>query len=239
MPRRTVLARWRRDASRRSSGGAREHVLAANVELAVVVAAVARPPFHPRLIDRSMVIAQRGGLEVAVALNKIDLESARPDLSAYRGLGLEVVEVSARTGEGIERLARLVEKRTVVLAGHSGVGKSSLINALAGTELAATGGLGGRRHQGRHTTSRSSLYRFGRDTAVIDTPGIRSLALTGIPPDELAALFPEFAEPAARCRFRDCAHDHEPGCAVRDAVAAGRVATGRHDLYLRLLRENE
>ncbi len=238
LPRRTTLARPRGDRSRRSRGGAREHVLAANVDLAVVVAARARPPFHPRFIDRAMVLAQRGGIDVAVALNKADLGVEPPDLSVHRGLGLRIVDVSARTGAGLEDLRRLIAGRTVVFTGRSGVGKSSLVNALHDAEPAAVGAVGGRRGQGRHTTSRSSLYRLDATTAIIDTPGVRSLPLAGIPPDELDGLFPEFAERSARCRFRDCVHDREPGCEVRAAVAAGAVAASRYDTYLRLLRDD-
>ena len=236
LPRCGVLARWRHDASRRSPGSAREQVLAANVDLVLVVAAVAHPPFHPRLIDRFMVVAQKGGIGVAVALTKIDLGVGIPDLGDYRAMGVDVLEVSSRTGEGLERLARRIRGRTIVLAGHSGVGKSSLVNALAGSALAEVGGLGGRRRQGRHRTSRSSLYRIG-GARLIDTPGIRSLALGGIPREELASLFPEFEGRRRACRFRNCTHDHEPACAVREAVGRGEIAAGRHDVYLRLLRD--
>ena len=118
-----MLARWRRDASRRPSGGATEHVLAANIDRALVVVSVANPPFHPRIIDRYTVIAARGGVGVIVVLNKIDLERPCPDLADYRRAGLTIVEVSAKTGEGLDRLVSCIEGQTVVLTGPSGVGE--------------------------------------------------------------------------------------------------------------------
>ncbi len=234
-----VLARWRRDASRRVSGSATEQVLAANIDRALVVVSLASPPFHPRIIDRYAVIAARGGVDVTVVLNKIDLEMPRPDLVDHCREGMVIVEVSARTGQGLDRLLDCIKEQTVVLTGPSGVGKSSLVNALTGTQSARVGGLGGRRRQGRHTTARSSLYDLGGSTSLIDTPGIRSLGLAGISRDELSALFPDIDEAGRRCRFRDCTHDHEPGCAVRVAVRSGAIPTGRLDVYLRLLREEE
>ncbi len=239
LERRGVLARWRRDASRRPSASATEHVLAANIDRALVVVSVANPPFHPRIIDRYTVIAARGGVGVTVVLNKVDLEKPRPDLADYRRAGLTIIEVSAVTGMGLDRLISCIKGETVVLTGPSGVGKSSLVNALTGSQDAQVGGLGGRRQQGRHTTARSSLYDLGGGTSLIDTPGIRSLGLAGITRDELAALFSDIDEAGHGCRFRDCTHDHEPGCAVRMAVQSGALPEGRLEIYLRLLREEE
>lgn len=236
-PRQNRLARLRHDRSRRSDAGAEEHVLAANIDLAVIVVAAKRPPFHPRLIDRYLVLCQYGGIDAAVAVNKADLTDDLPDLSIYRDLGLPIVEVSAKTHQGLDELRTLIDGKLVVFAGHSGVGKSSLVNALVGEAAAATAEVGGKRGQGRHTTSVATLHWLDDETGVVDTPGVRSLAMTGISPQELAGYFPEFVDLIGECRFRDCTHDHEPGCAVRAAAQAGKIPPARYDSYLRLLRD--
>lgn len=236
-PRQNRLARLRHDRTRRSDAGAEEHVLAANIDLAVIVVAAKRPPFHPRLIDRYLVLCQYGGIDAAIAVNKADLTDKLPDLSIYRDLGLPIVEVSAKTHRGLDDLRHLIDGKLVVFAGHSGVGKSSLVNALVGDAAAETAEVGGKRGQGRHTTSVATLHWLDDDTGVVDTPGVRSLAMTGISPQELAGYFPEFVDLIAECRFRDCSHDHEPGCAVREAAQTGAIPEARYESYLRLLRD--
>ncbi len=219
----------------------RERVIAANVDVAVHIASVVEPALRPALIDRYLIAIDRGGAEAVVCVNKIDLLADPADrrrelerLDAYRSLAREILPASAITGEGLDALRALLAGRTAVFVGHSGVGKSSLLNALDPDQDAATARVGGR-GKGRHTTTRSSLYRLAGDIRIIDTPGIREFGLWQLTARELRAYFPDFDHHAAHCRFNDCSHHHEPACAVREAVASGDVARARFETYLRIL----
>lgn len=235
-PRRSVL-------SRPDPGNPRqERVLAANIDVAVVVASVVRPALKPALIDRFLIAIERGGARPLLCVNKSDLladeaarEEVRDALAPYRGLGLEILWTSAETGEGLAELRAALAGRTCVFVGHSGVGKSTVLNALDPERARDTGT--GREFdgKGRHTTSASELVELPGGTRLIDTPGIRSLGLWKIAPDELGQSFADFEEPAQFCRFRDCRHRSEPRCGVREAVDAGRVARERYATYLRIL----
>ena len=236
-PRISRIARLRFDASRDPSRGSSEHVIAANVDIAVIVASTVSPPFRPRLIDRYLVMCQYGGVDPLICINKIDL--AEPDedaISIFSALGIPYVAVSAETGEGLDLLRRHLSAKTAVLTGHSGVGKSSIANAITGTEMQYTGSVG-TELRGRHTTSTSMLIEWSSDSQIIDTPGIRSLALWDIKREQVPAYFPEFAAPAEFCKFRDCHHDSEPDCGVKPAVERGDIAVNRYDSYLRLVAE--
>lgn len=237
LPRRSVLVRMREDSTRRSPFSGEEHVLAANVDTAVVVASKADPPFHPRLIDRYLVMCQNGGIQPVVCLNKSDLPGPQPDLGMYTDLGIPTVSVSANTKDGIVRLAGLLREKWSVLVGHSGVGKSSLINTLVGKEILRVGAVGGRTGRGKHTTTTSSVHQLDPRTFLIDTPGIRSWGLWDIDRNSLREFFPEFTPLASHCRFRDCSHTVEPDCAVVEAVEAGLVSRARYESYRRLFAE--
>lgn len=216
----------------------RERVIVANVDTVGVVSAATDPPFRPRLVDRYLVAILRGGAEVVVVVTKVDLaDRARRQelqglLAPYEGLGIPVVTCSAQTGEGIDRLMAVVSGRRVAFVGHSGTGKSSLITALGSPaevgDLSAVG-------RGRHTTTSSGLHVFPDGTEIVDTPGVRQFAPWQPTLGHLRAAFPDLTELSAGCAFGGCTHSHEPGCAVIEAVASGRLAGSRHDSWLRLL----
>jgi ribosome biogenesis GTPase len=220
----------------------RERVVAANVDLAVVVASLARPPLSTGLLDRYLVALAHGQVPALLAINKVDLTTgpreADPELvqlAPYRALEVPIVFCSTRTGEGIAELAAWLAGKTAVFVGHSGVGKSSLLNALAPGLDAAVGEVSAGLPKGRHTTSRSRIYRLDDGTRIIDTPGIREFGLWRMTARELAGYFDEFEPRAAACKFADCTHSHEPRCAVREAAAAGAISAERYATYLRIL----
>lgn len=234
LPRRSVI-------TRPDPGNAhRELVLAANVDLAVIVVAAVDPPLRPGLIDRFLVVLQRGGVAPLVFVNKVDLldevrrrEVART-LQPYEELGVPVVMGSASSRVGTEELARRIHGRTCVFVGHSGVGKSSLMNLLDPSGSRAIGPVRASDGRGRHTTTSSALRQLVDGTRVIDTPGIRAVGLGEVSPAELQAAFADLQAFAGGCRFGDCGHANEPDCAVRAAVAAGRLPAARFASWLRL-----
>jgi len=216
-----------------------QRLIAANIDVVIHVVSVKAPPLRPRLIDRFLIAIQRGGAQAGICVNKIDLleagERARElaVLDPYRSLGVPVIACSIRTGEGIVALRALVEGKTCALVGHSGVGKSSILNALDERLEIATGELH-KRGTGRHTTTASTLHDLGANTYLIDTPGIREFGLWNLTAEALPDYFPEFAEPGEYCRFNDCTHLHEPGCAVKERAEAGELNRARYDAYVRL-----
>jgi ribosome biogenesis GTPase len=232
LPRRTQLARLR--PGRRGE----LQVVAANVDRLAIVTSVADPPFRAGLVDRLMLAALAGGLEPLLVVNKLDLlgGSELPDeIAAYREI-LSTHAVSARSGTGLEALRGALRGARTVLAGHSGVGKSSLMNALEPELQLATGELA-RHGRGRHTTARSTWIRLEPGSIAIDTPGVREIATGAVPRELVERVYPDVARLAAGCRFRDCAHAAEPGCAVRAAVERGELRAARAKGYARLLAE--
>lgn len=229
-PRRTRLSR--------PEPGSEEHpfeqVFAANVDVMVIVAATLRPPFRAGLVDRFLIAAQIGGVEPVLCLNKIDLSEDEPEeLQAYRELGLKVFKISCLEGRGLEPLRAYLAGKTCVVCGHSGVGKSSLLNALdpslqLNTQEVSTS------DRGRHTTTGGRLHDLSCGIRIIDTAGIRALGLWDVSAQTLAFFFPELAEVAQGCKFRDCTHTHEPQCAVLEALEAGTLSRHRYDSYLRI-----
>ncbi|MCS6816076.1 MAG: ribosome small subunit-dependent GTPase A [Blastocatellia bacterium] len=234
-PRRTKL-------SRRVSTGTKEleQVVAANVDHLVIVSSVADPPFRPGLIDRYLVAAAKGALHPIICVNKVDLEgveSLRDILDMYRDLGYPVVLTSAKTGQGIEELRDRLRDKTSVFAGHSGVGKSSLLRVLVPGIHVKIGEVNPRTGRGRHTTTAAELVRLPDGGYVIDTPGIRQFSLWDLSEEDVRKFFVEIARYGNGCRFADCSHVVEPGCSVRAALEDGRIHPRRYESFLRLLQE--
>jgi len=236
LPRRTVLLR---PPSKR---GGQAQVVAANVDQLVIVSAVQEPRYKTGLIDRYLVIAHRAAIASALCVNKIDLASeetlakARTDLEPYQQLGIPIAFTSAKSGKGVDALKKSLEGKRSVLVGHSGVGKSKLAGAVQpGLEL--TSSSVSRKGKGRHTTSASTLFSLDFGGELVDTPGIRELGITDLPQEELAAHFTDFADFLGNCRFKSCSHIPEPGCAVREAVEAGKIYPARYDSYVKLYHE--
>ena len=231
-----------------------EQVIAANMDVLLIVAATRQPALRPRLIERFLIVAERGGLEPLVVINKIDLGPPAPKAIAnIHALGVETPHCSALTGEGLDGLRQRLAGRRNVLAGASGVGKSALVNALIPGAGAATRTIRLKDNRGRHTTAAAAVYDLpkpvgpapaalpapelpvgvGPGGIIVDTPGVRELGLT-IDPQELPWYFPEFEPFVPACRFNDCTHTHEPECGILAAVEAGQVPLRRYESYLRI-----
>lgn len=231
LPRRTFLSRPDPANPRR------EKVVAANMDLVIVVVAAADPPLHPGLIDRYLIAIERGGADAAICVNKSELGAGgemEKVLQPYRSLPAPIVICSARTGAGIDDLRAIIAGKLCVFVGHSGVGKSSLLNALLPGAGAATGNVSNVTGKGQHTTTRSQIYDLSGKARVIDTPGVREFGLWKLDPAEVRLYFHDFDEAAANCRFSNCTHLHEPDCVVRCQVEEGRIDSSRYERYRRI-----
>jgi ribosome biogenesis GTPase len=224
-----------------SRGRYKEDVLIANLDLLVVVMASSEPPPNPRLIDRFLVMAEYEGIEALLVANKADEATDAVwgrVFGPYEALGYGVLATSAVDGRGIEALRERLDGRISAFVGPSGVGKSSLMNALRPGLGIAVAALSEHLSKGRHTTRVAQLHPLGAGW-VADTPGIRELASFDLPPEALAACFRELRPLVDRCRFGDCLHDREPGCAVKEAVEEGTVRLERYESYLLQLHGEE
>jgi ribosome biogenesis GTPase len=222
-----------------------EQVILANPDQVFFVFAVREPEPHPRLLDRFLVLAESRELPAGIVVNKIDLDMPAADPGdqslAQRIFGVyesiyDVRYLSVATGEGLDELSSALEGKITAMAGPSGVGKSSLLNTLDPEGNRAIGEISDATGKGRHTTTATILRRIGPETFVADTPGIRALALHGVEAEELDACFPEFRPFLGQCAYFDCTHDHEPGCAVIEAVEEGSISRARYESYFSLRR---
>jgi len=241
LPRSRVLSR-----SSPAAGGRRgyaraetEQVIIANPEQAVFIFACAEPEPHLRMLDRFLVVAERAKIPAVVCANKVDLvEAGEPEkkFGIYRKVGYPVIFTSAQTGEGVDPLRAILRGKLSVLSGPSGVGKSSLLNAIQPGLGLAVSHVSQLLQKGRHTTVAPELIELVEGGFVADTPGLRAIAFFDIDPEELDAYFPEIRPWVEHCSFGDCTHENTPGCAVKRAVEEGKISPERYDSFLRLRR---
>ena len=242
LPRRNRLAR--RSAVPMPSAVAFEQVIAANIDLVVPVFAAANPTPHWNLLDRYLVSAEAAGLNALVCITKIDLVedddaaqngSLAQIIEEYRRIGYPVVCVSAFSGQGIDEVRAALAGNTSVLLGKSGVGKTSLLNALQPNLGLRVKEVNHTTGKGKHTTTHLEMFALNWGGALIDTPGVREFGLWDVAQDDLALFFPEMRPLVGKCKFGlDCSHDEEPGCAIRKAVMNGQISPRRYQSYMRL-----
>lgn len=235
-PRRNYVIRRASNLSKES------HIIAANVDQALLMVTLRSPETPKEFADRFLVTCEAYKVPATILLSKIDLQDAEAVAefrAVYEGAGYRVLEVSAKEGRGVEEVRELLAGRTTLVSGNSGVGKSTLIQAIDPSLDIRTGEISDSHHKGRHTTTFSTMYPLAEGGAVIDTPGIKGFGLLDIDDAELWHYFPEMMRVAPGCRFYNCTHTHEPGCAVVEAVEAGEIAWSRYESYLKILDDDE
>lgn len=221
------------------------HIIGANLDQAILVVTLAYPPTSLGFIDRFLVTAEAYSIPAVLVFNKIDLytehgrEMLRDFKDIYEPLGYQCIEVSAQTGENIEQLKELLKDKTTLVSGHSGVGKSTLINALEPSAELRVGDVSDWSEKGKHTTTFAEMIHLNFGGDIIDTPGIKELGIIDIQNDELAHFFPEMRQLLNQCRFDNCRHISEPACEVIKQVEEGKIAYSRYENYLSIYRNED
>ncbi|MBQ8775429.1 MAG: ribosome small subunit-dependent GTPase A [Alistipes sp.] len=238
VPRRNYVIRRASNLSKES------HIIAANIDHALLIVTLHSPTTPKEFVDRFLVTCEAYKVPVSIVLGKADTlteewEAEAEEFTAiYEDAGYEVLRLSSTTGEGVEHIRAMLRGRTTLVAGNSGVGKSTLVGSIDPTLDIRTGEISDSHQQGKHTTTFSTMYPL-EGGYIIDTPGIKGFGLIDIDDKELCRYFPEMMRLAPECRFYNCTHTHEPGCAVTEAVKEGRVAWSRYESYLKILDEDD
>lgn len=239
-PRRNYIIRRASNLSKES------HIIAANIDQAMLIISLVHPTTSTTFVDRFLASAEAYNIPAIIVINKIDLLEEGEDqefLEAftylYESIGYKVVHLSARTGEGLEQVSELLKDKITLLSGNSGVGKSTLINDLVPEANVKVAEISAAHDQGMHTTTFSELFHLPEGGSIIDTPGIRGFGTIDFDKAEVGHYFPEIFEESKHCKFGNCTHTHEPACAVRQAVDEARIAQSRYNSYLSILEDSE
>lgn len=237
----SLLSRIKKDSTRLNDSIGLTKNIAANINLAVIVVAAKEPPLHPKFIDRYLMILQNSNIPAIICLNKCDLKTEDEEiiLNIYRQIGIPIVETSTYRNDGIEELKTYLNGKQAIFVGNSGVGKSSLTNAIMDDDEIRTSHVSDKSKRGRHTTTTSKYYVWNENSSIIDTPGIRSLDISSFEPIEIQEYFPEFENWKEKCKYNDCMHYNEPmdSCLVKQGVASGLINANRYESYLRMVSD--
>lgn len=240
LKRTSILSRVKKDSTRLNDLGTTKNI-ASNIDLAVIVASAKDPVLHPKFIDRYLLLLENSNIPTIICLNKSDLKTEETEkiLGVYRNLGLKVIETSTYTNQGITNLKEELRGKQAIFIGNSGVGKSSLTNALMDTETIKTSTISSKSKRGRHTTTSSKYYIWDEDSSIIDTPGIRSLDVSNLNPIEIQNYFKEFSNIKEKCKYKNCLHYQEPttACTIKQAVENNTINKNRYQSYLRILKD--
>ena len=238
LPRRNYIIRRASNLSKES------HIIGANIDRALLIVTLHSPSTPVEFVDRFLVTCEAYNVPVTIVLGKADTLTGEHEAEAeefmaiYQDAGYDLIRLSSTTGEGIDQIRELLKGHTTLIAGNSGVGKSTLVSTIDPELDIRTGEISESHHKGKHTTTFSTMYRI-EEGYIIDTPGIKGFGLIDIDSKELCRYFPEMMRIAPDCRFYNCTHTHEPGCAVQEGVKQGIVAWSRYESYLKILDEDD
>ena len=220
------------------------HILASNIDLLLLVITLKNPITTTSFIDRFLVSAEAYSIKTLLVFNKCDLydeadeDSLNSLINIYDSIGYETIKTCANSGKGIKELENKISNKTIMLGGHSGVGKTSIINAIDGALNLKVGNISDQHSQGKHTTTYAELYDLENNIKLIDTPGIKGFGLVNYNIDEISNFFPEFFNVKSKCKFNNCIHLNEPKCYVKEKVKSGEISKSRYDSYIQIINDD-